>query len=112
MNPLTGESPGIRFFHCGGKALPKGTTNGTVTDFDGNFRLKVEPGKTLVISYIGFETVEMAAADGMTVTMKDNAEVLAEVVVKHKLESKLPGEISITSDMQKTPPLWQKVKRT
>ena len=31
--------------------------------------------------------------------------------VKHKLESRLPGEISITSDMQMTPPLWQKVKR-
>ena len=30
---------------------------------------------------------------------------------KHKLESRLPGEISITSDMQMTPPLWQKVKR-
>ena len=31
--------------------------------------------------------------------------------IKHKLESILPGEISITSDMQMTPPLWQKVKR-
>ena len=30
--------------------------------------------------------------------------------IKHQLESRLPGEISITSDMQKTPPLWQKVK--
>ena len=30
---------------------------------------------------------------------------------KHKLESRLPGEIAITSDMQMTPPLWQKVKR-
>ena len=30
---------------------------------------------------------------------------------EHKLESRLPGEISITSDMQMTPPLWQKVKR-
>ena len=30
--------------------------------------------------------------------------------MKHKLESRLPGEISITSDMQMTPPLWQKVK--
>ena len=29
---------------------------------------------------------------------------------KHKLESRLPGEISITSDKQMTPPLWQKVK--
>ena len=32
--------------------------------------------------------------------------------MKYKLESRLPGEISITSDMQMTPPLWQKVKRT
>ena len=31
--------------------------------------------------------------------------------MKHKLESRLPGEISVTSDMQMTPPLWQKVKR-
>ena len=31
--------------------------------------------------------------------------------MKHKLESRLPGEISITSDMQMTPPLWQKVRR-
>ena len=30
---------------------------------------------------------------------------------KHKLESRLPGEISVTSDMQMTPPLWQKMKR-
>ena len=32
--------------------------------------------------------------------------------MKHKLESRLPGEILITSDMQMTPPLWQKVKRS
>ena len=31
--------------------------------------------------------------------------------MNHKLESRLPGEISITSDMQMTPPLWQKVKK-
>ena len=31
--------------------------------------------------------------------------------MEHKLESRLPGEISITSDMQMTPPLWQKVKK-
>ena len=31
--------------------------------------------------------------------------------MKHRLESKLPGEISITSDMQMTPPLWQKAKK-
>ena len=31
--------------------------------------------------------------------------------IKHKMESRLPGEMSITSDMQMTPPLWQKVKK-
>ena len=31
--------------------------------------------------------------------------------MKHKLKSRLPGEISITSDMQMTPPLWQKAKK-
>ena len=31
--------------------------------------------------------------------------------IKHKLESRLPGEISVTSDMQMTPPLWQKAKK-
>ena len=39
--------------------------------------------------------------------------ILSEMLdwMNHKLESRLPGEISITSDMQMTPPLWQKVKR-
>ena len=32
-------------------------------------------------------------------------------LMKHKLESRLPGEISVTSDMQMTPPLWQKAKK-
>ena len=32
--------------------------------------------------------------------------------IKHRLESRLPGEITITSDMQITPPLWQKAKKT
>ena len=37
----------------------------------------------------------------------------AEYIMRnHKLESRLPGEISITSDMQMKPPLWQKVRRT
>ena len=37
--------------------------------------------------------------------------IMKNTGLKHKLESRLPGEISITSDMQMTPPLWQKVKR-
>ena len=40
-----------------------------------------------------------------------NAKQVAQAGMKHKLESILPGEISITSDMQMTPSLWQKVKK-
>ena len=40
----------------GATVMEKGTSNGTVTDFDGNFTLKVEAGKILVISYIGYLT--------------------------------------------------------
>ena len=41
------------------------------------------------------------------------AEYIREMLdwMKHKLESRLPGEILVTSDMQMTPPLWQKVKK-
>ena len=65
----------------GATVMEKGTNNGTVTDFDGNFKLKVEAGKMLVISYIGYDAVEAPAKDGMAVTMKENAKELAEVVV-------------------------------
>ena len=65
----------------GATVKEKGTSNGTVTDFDGNFKLKVAAGKTLVISYVGYENIEVAAANGMKVTMKENASELAEIVV-------------------------------
>ena len=65
----------------GATVMEKGTTNGTVTDFDGNFKLKVEAGKTLVFSYIGYQTVELPAQNGMQVTMKDDEMTLNEVVV-------------------------------
>ena len=45
----------------------------------------------------------------LTYTWSTSCEMLGWM--KHKLESRLPEEISITSDMQMTPPLWQKVKR-
>ena len=65
----------------GATIMEKGTSNGTVTDFDGNFKLKVQAGKTLVISYIGYKTQELPAKDGMQVQMQENAKELAEVVV-------------------------------
>ena len=63
--------------------MEKGTTNGTVTDFDGNFSLNVKPGATIVISFIGFETQEIKVGnqDNFQITMKDDNAVLEEVVV-------------------------------
>ena len=65
----------------GATVMEKGTSNGTITDFDGNFTIKVKDGTTLVFSYIGYESQELPAKNGMKVTMKDNAKELAEVVV-------------------------------
>ena len=65
----------------GATVMEKGSSNGTVTDFDGNFTIKVNEGAILTISYIGYQTVELPAQNGMKVTLKDDAEVLQEVVV-------------------------------
>ena len=61
--------------------LETGTSNGVVTDFDGNFTLTVKQGATLTISYIGYTTQTIAATDGMTVTLQEDNTVLNEVVV-------------------------------
>ena len=55
--------------------------NATITDFDGNFVIKVSAGQTIVVSYIGYETQELAAKDGMTIKMQPDNKVLDEVVV-------------------------------
>lgn len=57
--------------------------NGTITDIDGNFNIKVAPGATLEISFIGYKTAEVKAAAGkpVNVTLADDTEMLDEVVV-------------------------------
>ena len=67
----------------GASILEKGTSNGTVTDIDGNFSLNVQPGATLVISYIGFQTQEVVVGNqsSINVTMKEDDTTLEEVVV-------------------------------
>lgn len=65
----------------GATVMEKGTSNGVITDIDGNFRIKVAEGAMLTISYIGYNTQEMAAANGMQVTLREDATELAEVVV-------------------------------
>ena len=89
----------------GATVMEKGTSNGTITDFDGNFKLKVSEGATLVFSYIGFRTEELPAQQGMNVTMQDNAKELAEVVVvgyQTQRKADLTGSVSVveTKDLK------------
>ena len=65
----------------GASVMVKGTSNGTVTDFDGNFSLQCQSGATLVFSYIGYNPQEQPAKNGMEVTMKEDVAQLNEVVV-------------------------------
>ena len=67
----------------GATVMEKGTTNGTATDIDGNFTLNVAPNATLVISYVGYDPLEVPV-NGRTdikVTMQQNAQMLQETVV-------------------------------
>ena len=65
----------------GATVMEKGTTNGTITDFDGNFVINVAEGATMEFSYIGYKTMVMKAAKVMNITMKEDTETLDEVVV-------------------------------
>ena len=67
----------------GASIQEKGTSNGIITDVNGNFSLSVNQGATLVISYIGFKTQEIPVVAGkiLDVTLKEDTEMLEEVVV-------------------------------
>ena len=68
----------------GASVLEKGTTNGTITDFDGNFSLNVTGDKAvLIISYVGYQTQEISVAGkkSLVVTLAEDTETLEEVVV-------------------------------
>lgn len=80
--------------------MVKGTKTGTVTDFDGKFHVECTPGATLVISYIGYQTQEVKAADGMIVVLQEAANDLNEVVVTGyttQRKADLTGAISVVS---------------
>ncbi|MBR2165368.1 MAG: SusC/RagA family TonB-linked outer membrane protein [Paludibacteraceae bacterium] len=65
----------------GASILEIGTTNGTITDFDGNFVLNVKEGAKLSISYMGYKTQELDAKGTLNVKLSEDTEVLDEVVV-------------------------------
>ncbi len=60
------------------KAQPQ---NATITNIDGQFAIKVAEGTSLVISYVGYQTIEVKAKNQMSVTLKEDAQVLNDVVV-------------------------------
>ncbi|MBR5351665.1 MAG: TonB-dependent receptor [Prevotella sp.] len=65
----------------GASILEKGTSNGVITDFDGNFTISADAKSTLVFSYIGFQSVEKMASPNMSITLFEDKQVLDEVVV-------------------------------
>ena len=85
----------------GASVVEKGTTNGVITDFDGVFKLTVSENAVLQISYIGYQTQEVKVAGKTTldITLREDTEMLEEVVVvgygAQKKESVI-GAISIS----------------
>lgn len=67
----------------GASVVEKGTTNGVITDFDGNFTLSVPSKATIIISYVGYATQEVPVngKTNLRVTLKEDTEMLDEVVV-------------------------------
>jgi len=89
----------------GAAVVEKGTTNGTVTDIDGNFELKVNKGATLQISFVGYTTQDVKAAQGMKVVLEEDNKLLEETVVVGygvQKKSSLTGAVSSvkSEDMQ------------
>ena len=74
------DSSGIPI--AGANVIEKGETNGTITDVDGDFSLKlINPNAILVFSFIGFDSIELKASESMRVVLKESALLLDEIMV-------------------------------
>lgn len=94
----------------GASVLEKGTTNGVITDIDGNFSLTVGEDAVLQISFVGYQTVEVSVKGKteLNVTLREDTEMLEEVVVvgygAQKKESVIGAISQVTSkDLLSTP---------
>lgn len=88
----------------GASVVEKGTTNGGITNLDGRFTLTVKPGAVLKISYVGYQTQEVKAAKMMKIVLKEDSEMLSEVVVVGygtQKKANLTGAVA-TVDVNKT----------
>ena len=82
----------------GANVLEKGTTRGVATDLDGKFTMKVAPGATIQISFLGYKTQELKAASNMDVVLADDNALLDEVVVVGygtQKKANLTGAVSV-----------------
>lgn len=88
----------------GASVVEKGTTNGGITDINGKFTLNVKPGSTLQISFVGYQTQEVKATKTVKVVLKEDSELLSEVVVVGygtQKKANLTGAVA-TVDVNKT----------
>ena len=84
----------------GASVVEVGTTNGTITDLDGNFSLKVGQGAQLQISFVGYTTQTLPAKNGMKVELAEDNELLEEVVVTGyttQRKADLTGSVAVVS---------------
>lgn len=65
----------------GASVLVEGTTNGTITDFDGNFEIAADEGQTIAVSYMGYITQKLAGAQNMSIRLMPDTKLIEEVVV-------------------------------
>lgn len=82
----------------GATVMEKGTSNGTITDLDGNFKLHVGNRSTLVVSYIGYKKLEVVAAAHLKIKLSETANDLNEVVVTGyttQRKADLTGAVSV-----------------
>lgn len=91
----------------GAAIMEKGTTNTSITDEDGHFKINVKEGAVLVISYIGYDKQELPATADMTIVLKEDELNLQEVVVTGyttQRKADLTGSVSVVSakDLKKT----------
>jgi TonB-dependent SusC/RagA subfamily outer membrane receptor len=92
----------------GASVIVEGTKNGTATDLDGHFSIKVKPGAKLKVTYIGYDPVTISAKEGMKIVMNTNSVVLGGVeVVAYGVQKKVTVTGAISSvageDLTRTP---------
>ena len=93
----------------GATVMQKGTSNGTVTDIDGNFKINVNNGDILSVSYIGYVTQEFPAAKDMRIVLKEDAQSLQEVrrVQAHEVGCLVSHWQEEKADYKGSPDAWQ-----